>query len=209
MWTPEETEALTDHFKTGLSALDSAKALSKQFGHGFTKNMVIGRRRRLGLVYGASAPEVARINSARALGLKEVQDAAYAKQKALEAHRASKREQVEKERLERDRKRRERAAALAPKIEHARKLANALRSNVPAVVYGRRAGKTQTLSLTTKSAVMGLQAHHCKYPVGDIGEPSFKFCCEPRQVGSPYCAHHRSICTVRMEPKSQMLARKV
>jgi hypothetical protein len=201
-WTKEETEVLADHFQAGVSALDSAIALAETFAKPFTKNMVIGRRRRIGLVYGASAPEVARINSARALAKAENTEAGRAKRTALEAHRAAKREQIEKEKLAKKQR-------VEAKKERPVAMGWPYRQPAQAPCRKHQRSTSTTMSPVTRDAVMSLQAHHCKYPMGVVGDPSFKFCCKPRENPSSYCTEHRSICTVQIEPKSQMLAARV
>lgn len=50
---------------------------------------------------------------------------------------------------------------------------------------------------STSAAVLELQKHECKYPIGDPGEPGFSFCRAPvRGEGSTYCAAHHAICWV-------------
>ncbi|MDO8421116.1 MAG: GcrA family cell cycle regulator, partial [Parvibaculum sp.] len=49
----------------------------------------------------------------------------------------------------------------------------------------------------TAAAVLELQKHECKYPIGDPGSPGFSFCRAP--VGgcdTTYCAAHHAICWV-------------
>jgi GcrA cell cycle regulator len=201
MWTQEETDLLAEHFKAGMSALESAIGLGERFGRGYTKNMVIGRRRRCGLVYGARAPEVSRVNSARALSRTIFSEAECAKRRALEVHRAAKREQSKNERLARQERTQTKKAQPASGWPY--------RQPVKPLVREQQRPASSRLTVVTRDAVMGLTAKSCRYPIGDIGDPSFKFCCEPRDVSSPYCAHHRSICVFNVAPRSQMLAPKV
>jgi GcrA cell cycle regulator len=39
-------------------------------------------------------------------------------------------------------------------------------------------------------ALLDLQPHHCKWPVGHPGTPGFGFCGDMRVDGTPYCAGH-------------------
>ena len=39
-------------------------------------------------------------------------------------------------------------------------------------------------------AFMALREHHCRWPVGDPMDPSFRFCGEQRDSTSPYCTYH-------------------
>jgi GcrA cell cycle regulator len=42
-------------------------------------------------------------------------------------------------------------------------------------------------------AIAGLQANHCRYPIGDPLQEGFGFCCHPRTHGA-YCAAHGKLC---------------
>lgn len=43
--------------------------------------------------------------------------------------------------------------------------------------------------------VIDLQAHHCRYPVFSGSERGdHRFCGEPHQANSPYCAEHHALC---------------
>ena len=48
-WTEAEIAALRMHESAGIAPKTSAEMLSEEFGRPFTKNMVIGKRNRLGL----------------------------------------------------------------------------------------------------------------------------------------------------------------
>lgn len=54
----------------------------------------------------------------------------------------------------------------------------------------------ERLSTHTFDAVMSLRSNSCRFPIGEVGAPDFRFCCEPRDVGSSYCAEHRAVCGV-------------
>ena len=41
--------------------------------------------------------------------------------------------------------------------------------------------------------LLALQAHHCKFPIGDPRSAGFTFCGEGRIVGRPYCVMHLRI----------------
>lgn len=39
-----------------------------------------------------------------------------------------------------------------------------------------------------------LESHHCRWPIGDPGTPSFGFCgCDRESVSGPYCAEHHAV----------------
>lgn len=42
--------------------------------------------------------------------------------------------------------------------------------------------------------VLLLKADDCRYPIGDVGHPDFKFCCGKRLDGHPYCRTHLRLC---------------
>lgn len=37
-----------------------------------------------------------------------------------------------------------------------------------------------------------LERHHCRWPIGDVGHPNFRFCGARRPEGRPYCAEHHA-----------------
>ncbi len=188
-WTDDQSKVLGEHFKKGFSAKESAEALTKIFGITFTKNSVIGRRNRLGLVHGVYFKEVAKANAARAEARKQAQDERKQKRAALEAHKAQKQAEAER--------------AAAARAERAKQRAEQKQKEqiiVPVLVSDM---------IDTKSAIMALQPHHCRFPFGQAGRSGFRFCCEPKQEGSSYCAEHRAICTVKVEPRSGMKAARV
>lgn len=40
------------------------------------------------------------------------------------------------------------------------------------------------------TSVIALAAHHCRWPIGDLREPGFRFCCRQRGNGTAYCREH-------------------
>lgn len=40
------------------------------------------------------------------------------------------------------------------------------------------------------AAVLALREHHCRWPIGDPGQPGFAFCSEHRICDSSYCRQH-------------------
>lgn len=59
-----------------------------------------------------------------------------------------------------------------------------------------RSNPVMPLSVYTRDAVMSLRRTSCRFPIGVLGAPDFRFCCEPQVAGSSYCAEHRAICAV-------------
>ena len=189
MWSDEESEVLTDHFKNGLSAQESAKALSRLFKKPFTKNGVIGRRHRLRLVHGVYFKDIAKANAARAEARRQAQDEKAQKRAALEAHKAQKRAET--------------ARTVAARAEKTKQQAET-KPKAQIIVHDVAGDMSDT-----KDAIMSLQPHHCRYPFGQAGKRGFRFCCEPKQESSSYCAAHRALCTVKIEPRSLMKAARI
>jgi hypothetical protein len=187
IWSKEQTNLLTKHFKAGLSTRESAEALTQRFGVSFTKNGVIGRRHRLGLVHGVYFKDIAKANAARAEARRQAQDDKKQKRAELKAHKAKKQAEVERTVAARAEKAKQRAEQKEQII-------------VPVLVCDM---------IDTKEAIMALQPHHCRYPYGQAGRSGFRFCCQPKQGGSRYCAEHRAACTVTIEPRSGMRAARV
>ena len=48
------------------------------------------------------------------------------------------------------------------------------------------------------AALAEVGPRECRFPIGSPSSPTFRFCREPRWLHSPYCAHHKRICEVRM-----------
>jgi hypothetical protein len=184
-WSEEQISLLIEHFKAGLSTRESAKALTTRFGVPFTKNGVIGRRNRLGLLHGVCFKEIAKVNAARAEARRQAQNESKEKRAELKAHRARKRAKVEH--------------TVAARAEKAKKL------DLKQIIVFDVADDI----IDTKEAIMSLQPNHCRYPYGQAGRSGFRFCCEPNQEGSSYCAEHRAICTVTIPPRSGMKAARV
>lgn len=55
--------------------------------------------------------------------------------------------------------------------------------------------QARPLSRAASDAVLALKPSSCRYPIGDVGHEGFRFCGEPKQVASSYCAEHHSLCT--------------
>jgi hypothetical protein len=51
-----------------------------------------------------------------------------------------------------------------------------------------------------------LEPHHCRYPIGTVGEATFGFCGKPKHTG-PYCEAHARACYVAPSPVSSRLVR--
>lgn len=47
-----------------------------------------------------------------------------------------------------------------------------------------------TCEEVTLVPLLELERHHCRWPIGDVGEPGFGFCGRTKILGTPYCADH-------------------
>lgn len=45
----------------------------------------------------------------------------------------------------------------------------------------------------------------CKWPIGDVGQPDFHFCDEPRLDGKSYCPSHDALAHVKPNPKADRI----
>jgi len=87
VWPDDMTAMLTAHFKDGTSCKDSANELSRIFKVRITKNMVIGKRSRLGLRHSAYFNELIKANAIRATAKRQAKLDRQGKREALSAHR--------------------------------------------------------------------------------------------------------------------------
>jgi len=70
---------------------------------------------------------------------------------------------------------------------------------VPMAATTRRLGDIDAQANETLVKTVDLQDHHCKYPHGNPGEPTFGHCGSKRIPGLPYCETHAAICFVSRE----------
>ena len=49
-------------------------------------------------------------------------------------------------------------------------------------------------------------AGRCQYPVGEVGDPKFRFCGDAARLGSPYCEGHHARCYERANPDAEIEA---
>jgi GcrA cell cycle regulator len=180
LWAQETTDLLIEHYKTGVTASASARIINAKFGTQYTRNAVIGKRDRVGL----SRANPIQSQMARDPLAKAALDAARRRKRA---------ERIAK--LEREQQSRQRQKEIA-----ALKQAEAYAAKLDAIAPIRPHAKS------TADAILSLGFNSCRYPVGAVGADDFKFCCEPRDEGSSYCAHHRAICTVYVPLKMKVPA---
>jgi GcrA cell cycle regulator len=50
-------------------------------------------------------------------------------------------------------------------------------------------------------ALPDLEPHHCRWPLGHVGDPDFGFCGHERRVGSSYCPGHSRVAFRVLDPR--------
>lgn len=179
-WTDAQNETLMEHFNRGLSTRESANALAEKFGGRWTRNMVIGRLHRIGVVHGVYFKDIVKANEARANARQQMQEALKEKREALRAHRLKKQAEIQESKANR-----------AERAKQAKK-----RRDKKFAEYHKLRTPLTALSPITRDAVMSLNARSCRYPIGSVGVEDFHFCCEPQQPGKSYCTKHHQLCSV-------------
>jgi GcrA cell cycle regulator len=76
---------------------------------------------------------------------------------------------------------------------------------VPATVATLKAGPN---SGVVAKAVLGLEPHHCKFPIGETTSPDFRFCGEPHLTSGMYCETHANIAYQRQAKKDWRVSRR-
>lgn len=87
------------------------------------------------------------------------------------------------------------AKGLAFKIAQARKDGLGLEEGMEAVLGHKRVGPThfhgdEGVDVTSLIGIMDLNAHTCRWPIGDPLEPDFGFCGKHTAENKPYCEDH-------------------
>ena len=54
----------------------------------------------------------------------------------------------------------------------------------------------------------GTDGRTCSWPIGDPGEPDFRFCGAPAAIGRPYCANHCGIAYIRKDRAPEPVRRQ-
>lgn len=57
-----------------------------------------------------------------------------------------------------------------------------------------------------KKTLNDLQAHDCRWPIGDPRHAGFHFCGAPQATGRPYCEHHWSMSFDAAKPRPRQTA---
>jgi GcrA cell cycle regulator len=173
IWDKPHLEMLEIHWNDGLSASESAKLINVHFSLSLTRNAVIGKRHRLGMVRKISYIHY-KTSTQRAHDLAE-QNAVNNAKKRL--------------------KRAEKLAAQKSSKARQREIIS-LKEAVRLAMETEKEQPIAALSTYTRDAVFGLKHGDCRFPIGMVGAEDFHFCCQPQDAGSSYCAKHRAICTV-------------
>lgn len=178
-WDDEMHAMLIDHWKRGYAASQSARIIGETYGHVVSRNAIIGKRSRMGLVRHL---DHSMYNTTKAEKIAK-QSATYNARKRL--------------------KRAEKMAAL--KASKAREAEiKRLREAVKYAQETERERAIDVLSIYTRDAVVGLKRNQCRFPIGIVGLPDFHFCHEVKDEGSSYCAHHRAICSIKVPLKMKV-----
>lgn len=170
-WDDEMHAMLIDHWKRGYAASQSARIIGETYGHVVSRNAIIGKRSRMGLVRHL---DHSMYNTTKAEKIAK-QSATYNARKRL--------------------KRAEKMAALKASKAHDAEIKR-LREAVKHAQETEKEVPIAVMTTYTRDAIMALKSNSCRYPIGGVGADDFHFCCEPQDAGSPYCAKHRAICTV-------------
>lgn len=81
----------------------------------------------------------------------------------------------------------------APKPRKPRKRKAKLRLVAPLSPAAPVRASDADIPLAQRQTLLTLENHHCRWPVGEVGEPGFFFCGHPSAHvldGRPYCAWH-------------------
>lgn len=57
-----------------------------------------------------------------------------------------------------------------------------------------------TCEEVTLVPLLQLERHHCRWPIGDVGEPGFGFCGRTKADGSSYCKDHAVRAATKRQP---------
>lgn len=82
------------------------------------------------------------------------------------------------------------------------------RSVAPEVFEPIPTGPELVIPIEERVDLIGLEPHHCRFPIGDPRHafPDFYFCGRDKVPGTSYCAHHLRVCFVSPEQQKAYLA---
>jgi GcrA cell cycle regulator len=171
-WTDERVAMLTKLWAEGLSASQIAKQLG-----GVTRNAVIGKVHRLGL-------------SGRAKPSSPARKAAAAKTAAAAARRAAGKTAAPRKRAKPAAKTAApataEAATRAPSAPPKPKMTVQELIKTPPL-------EAKPLANGEFATILTLTDHMCKWPIGDPGAESFRFCGRKTDPEEPYCLAHSRV----------------
>lgn len=168
-WTKQHDEKLMRLWSSGLSA----SRIAGEMGAGFTRNMVIGRIMRM------------RTRSAQIKTACERREA-----ERIEKHKQMK-ERIKREKEERIQAEIEARIAREKQRDRLKKrprhpITVPLPERAPAVMLA-----TSTVASGAAAAVLALNSKTCRWPIGDVQSPDFRFCLAPTHEHR-YCPQHRA-----------------
>jgi GcrA cell cycle regulator len=178
-WTDERVALVRKHYADGLSA----SQIAIELGGMFSRNAVIGKLHRLGLMRGKRV--------ANPLGAGGVARAVRKRAERVSAAREEKpgREQgfinggLAKQLLTRAKK--ARAGQISGPHIHLNATAPRIESDPLADVNASRVPKI--------TCITELKTTTCRWPIGDVGQKGFGYCGDHPVDGKPYCEVHRSL----------------
>lgn len=172
-WNDEMNALITEHWKLGYSASQSAAVIAKRYDVKVTRNAIIGKRNRM--------------------NLKRLIDPSFYRTGPQRANQLAGRDGVAdaKRRLERAEAIAKRKATKAHDAEIKR-----MRAAVKRAEEQNRHKPAAILTTHNRDLVVGLHRNQCRYLHGVVGSPDSYFCQEVKEDGSSYCSTHRKICTV-------------
>ena len=178
-WNDEMHAMLIDHWKRGYAASQSARIIGETYNHVVSRNAIIGKRSRMGLVRNLD-PKLYNTTKAERIAK---QSATYNARKRL--------------------KRAEKMAAIKASKAHDAEIKR-LREAVKHAQETEKEVPIAVMTTYTRDAVVGLKRNQCRFPIGIVGSPDFHFCHEVKDDGSSYCAHHRSVCCFKVPLKMKV-----
>jgi GcrA cell cycle regulator len=167
-WTAERVGLLRKLWSEGLSA----SQIAAELGGGVTRNAVISKAYRLGLVHGA----VERPNTARSRKPSPPPDLPSTTEPSGQNAPGLTPTMVDPQPADEPEETRPREEALVP----AQKLEQPRRQDA-------------VVPLSKRVTIMELREAMCRWPLGDPTTPEFRYCGAQAIMGLPYCAHHAQV----------------
>jgi GcrA cell cycle regulator len=167
-WTAERVGLLRKLWSVGLSA----RQIAAELGGGVTRNAVISKAHRHGLVHGA----VEVPNTAHSCKPSPPPDLPSTTELSGQNDPVLTPTMVDPQPAEEPKETRPREEALVP----AQKLEQTRRQEV-------------VVPLSKRVTIMELREAMCRWPLGDPTTPEFRYCGAQAIMGLPYCAHHAQV----------------